>query len=74
MNAIKTVVTYVKLHHREEKLWKEVKKVEKQNKKLFNDNIMVRPNHQGLYAKKKELCGEIAATLMAEATILGFEI
>lgn len=73
MNAIKTVVTYVKLHRREEKLWKEIKRIEKQNKKLFDDNLMIRPNHQRLYATKKTLCGEVAATLMAEATVLGFE-
>lgn len=73
MNAIKTVVTYTRLKLHEEKLWREIRRVEKKNKDLFNDNLMVRPNHQRLYAKKKDLCGEIAATLMAEATVLGFE-
>lgn len=74
MSTIKTVVTYVKLHIREEKLWKEIRRVEKQNEKMFNDNLMIRPDHQCLYAKKKELCGEVAATLMAEATVLGVEL
>lgn len=73
MNAVKTVVTYTRLHRREKRLWREIKRIEKQNKKLFNDNLIVTPKHESLYAKKKELCGEIAATLLAEANVLGFE-
>ncbi len=74
MSAIKTVTTYTRLHLHEKKLWKEIKKIEHKNKKMFNDNLMIRPEHQRLYAKKKELCGEIAATLMAEANVLGFNL
>ena len=67
-------IAVVKLKYRSKKIKRKIKKIEKKNKKLFNDNLIVRENHQGLYSKKKELCGELAATVMAQAIVMGIEL
>lgn len=68
------VIAVVKLECKSKKIKRKIKKLEKKNKKLFNDNLIVHENHQGLYAKKKELCGELAAVVMAQAMVMGIAL
>ncbi len=74
LNVREKAIAMVKLGYRSKKIKRKIKKVEKKNKKLFNDNLIVRNDHQRLYAIKKELSIELATTLMAQSIIMGIEL
>ena len=74
MSFSKKVVIMVKLKQKEHGIKRAIKQVEKKNAKAFDDNLIVRRNHQKFYSQKKTLCTELAATLMAQATVLGVEL
>ncbi len=74
MSFSKKFVIMVKLKQKEQRIKRAIKQVEKKNAKAFDDNLIVRRNHQKFYGQKKTLCNELAATLMAQATVLGVEL
>lgn len=74
MSFSKKFVIMIKLKQKEQRIKRAIKKVEKKNAKAFDDNLIVRRNHQKFYSQKKTLCNELAATLMAQATVLGVEL
>ena len=74
LSIMKKAIIIAKLEKRRKKLERTIRKIDKQNYKLFDDNLIVRSNHQCLYAKKKELCGELAAIIMTQANVLNVNL
>lgn len=70
----KKVIAIAKLEKRTRRIRRKIKKIEKKNRKMVNDCLIVRPDQHKLFSESKALHYELAATALAKATIMGFDI
>lgn len=68
------VIAIAKLEKRARKIRRKIKKIEKKNRKMVNDYLIVRPDQHKLFSESKALHYELAATALAQATIMGLDI